>query len=263
MGVPAPSTVETTPSSSSQEIGIDSNGSMQLSLLSVLRGVDGLRGNRSQRIRVICLRAQCLLLVAFSRSPPDRLSPYLRAGGVVWKDILSLSDISSEAFAELDLGESTVSLSMVTLFLQVTLGLFENARGRRGPSLPPILAELGLSRNAVHDGGENSYAVPWVSIVIAATAGASGLFADVQQGQIDVDHRNNCKDKNNNEQLPHDHDVDGNISIPSSNHIHIIFYLPLVLTHIFTHILSPILVYIPTVRCPTGFGPLARGYHQS
>ena len=217
MGVPASvGTAGSTPSSSSREVGADDSGSMQLSLVSVLRGVDGLRGGRSQRVRVICLRAQCLLLVAYSRSPFDRLAPYLRAGGVVWKDVLALSDISSEAFAELDLGESTVCLSMVTLCLQVTLGLFENARARRGPSLPPILAELGLSRNAVHDGGENSYAVPWVSIVIAATAGASGLFADVQQGQLSFDNHNSRIDSKDSghtsDRLPHDQDIDGTAS---------------------------------------------------
>jgi hypothetical protein len=106
--------------------------------------------------------------------------PYLRAGGVVLRDLLALADVSSEAFSDVGLGARTDTLAVVALFLHVVFGLLENVTRRRGQLLPPILAELGLSRGAQAspEESDNAYEVPWVSIVIAATAAASSLFTD-------------------------------------------------------------------------------------
>ena len=73
------------------------------------------------------------------------LQPYLKIGSTVLRDLISLSDISSEPFAELLLENS--SLSAIPLILKCTLGLLEFNLRRRGPLLEGILTELGLSKN--------------------------------------------------------------------------------------------------------------------
>ena len=116
----------------------------ELALLSVLRAVDGLNGSLSERLRVVCLRAQCLLIISHSRLPHELLHPYMKAGSAILKDLIALSDISSESFSSLQL--ETSSYSAVNLFLNSAHGILEFNLRRRGPLLPDILQELGLSR---------------------------------------------------------------------------------------------------------------------
>ena len=116
----------------------------ELVLFSVLRAADGLKGSLAERLRVVCLRAQCLLIVSHSRLPHDLLHPYMKAGSAVLKDLIALSDISSESFSSLQLESS--SFYSVNLFLNSALGILEFNLRRRGPLLPDILQELGLSR---------------------------------------------------------------------------------------------------------------------
>jgi hypothetical protein len=118
--------------------------SNELVLLSVLRAVDGLKGSLSERLRVVCLRAQCLLIISHSRLPHELLHPYMKAGSAVLKDLIALSDISSESFSSLQL--ETSSYASVNLFLNSAHGVLEFNLRRRGPLLPDILQELGLSR---------------------------------------------------------------------------------------------------------------------
>ena len=116
----------------------------ELILLSILRAVDGLKGTQKDRLRVVCLRVQCLLIISHSRLTHDLLHPYIKAGSTVLRDLISLSDISSEALSGLQLEYS--SLSAVTLILNCILGVFEFNLRRRGPLLAGILLELGLTR---------------------------------------------------------------------------------------------------------------------
>ena len=116
----------------------------ELILLSILRAVDGLKGTQKERLRVVCLRVQCLLIISHSRLTHDLLHPYIKAGSTVLRDLISLSDISSEALSGLQLEYS--SLSAVTLILNCILGVFEFNLRRRGPLLAGILLELGLTR---------------------------------------------------------------------------------------------------------------------
>ena len=118
--------------------------SHELVLLSVLRAVDGLKGSLCERMRVVCLRAQCLLIISHSRLPHELLHPYMKAGSAVLKDLIALSDISSESFSSVQL--ETSSYSSVNLFLNSAHGILEFNLRRRGPLLPDILQELGLSR---------------------------------------------------------------------------------------------------------------------
>ena len=117
----------------------------ELVLLSVVRAIDGLKSSQEERLRVVVLRVQCLLIMSHSRLTNDLLQPYLRIGSTVLRDLISLSDISSEPFAELLLENS--SLSAIPLILKCTLGLLEFNLRRRGPLLEGILTELGLSKN--------------------------------------------------------------------------------------------------------------------
>ena len=120
----------------------------ELILLSILRAVDGLKGSQKERLRVVCLRVQCLLIISHSRLTHDLLHPYIKAGSTVLRDLISLSDISSEALSALQLEYS--SLSAVTLILNCILGIFEFNLRRRGPLLTGILLELGLTRTGVY-----------------------------------------------------------------------------------------------------------------
>jgi hypothetical protein len=118
--------------------------SHELILLSVLRAVDGLKGSEKDRLRVVSLRVQCLLIITHSRLSHELLHPYIKAGSTVLRDLISLSDISSESFSALQLEPS--SLSAVNLILNCVLGILEFNLRRRGPLLAGILLELGLTR---------------------------------------------------------------------------------------------------------------------
>ena len=118
--------------------------SHELILLSVLRAVDGLKGSQNDRLRVVSLRVQCLLIITHSRLSHELLHPYIKAGSTVLRDLISLSDISSESFSALQLEPS--SLSAVNLILNCVLGILEFNLRRRGPLLAGILLELGLTR---------------------------------------------------------------------------------------------------------------------
>jgi hypothetical protein len=118
--------------------------SHELILLSVLRAVDGLKGSQKDRLRVVSLRVQCLLIITHSRLSHELLHPYIKAGSTVLRDLISLSDISSESFSALQLEPS--SLSAVNLILNCVLGILEFNLRRRGPLLAGILLELGLTR---------------------------------------------------------------------------------------------------------------------
>jgi hypothetical protein len=115
-----------------------------LTLLCVLRAIDGLKSSQQSRLRVICLRIQCLLIASHSRISQNRLQAYSKISSVLLKDLLLLSDISSEAFTELQL--PVESLPAILLMLECTTGLLECNQRRRGPLLNGILIDMGLSR---------------------------------------------------------------------------------------------------------------------
>jgi hypothetical protein len=115
-----------------------------VSLLCVLRAIDGLKSSQQSRLRVICLRIQCLVIASHSRISPNRLQAYSKISSVLLNDLLLLSDISSEAFTELQL--PVESLPAILLMLECTTGLLECNQRRRGPLLNGILVDMGLSR---------------------------------------------------------------------------------------------------------------------
>lgn len=120
-----------------------------LSLLCVLRAIDGLKGSKQSRLRVICLRMQCLLIASHSRITQNRLQANSKIISVLLTDLLILSDVSSEAFTELQL--PVESLPAILLMLECTTGLLECNQRRRGPLLNRILVDMGLSRAGKED----------------------------------------------------------------------------------------------------------------
>ena len=120
----------------------------ELVFLSVLRAIDGLKNTNYQegRLRIISLRVQCLLIVSHSRLSTELVHPYLKVGSVVLKDLISLSDISSESHAELELLHKNSFLSTVSIVTKCTLGLTEYYMKEKGPLLDGIIQELGLSK---------------------------------------------------------------------------------------------------------------------
>ena len=120
----------------------------ELVFLSVLRAIDGLKNTNYQegRLRIISLRVQCLLIVSHSRLSTELIHPYLKIGSVVLKDLISISDISSESYAELESLHKKSFLSTVSIIAKCTLGLTEYYMKEKGPLLNGIIHELGLSK---------------------------------------------------------------------------------------------------------------------
>ena len=87
-----------------------------------------------------------LLIVSHSRLSTELVHPYLKVGSVVLKDLISLSDISSESHAELELLHKNSFLSTVSIVTKCTLGLTEYYMKEKGPLLDGIIQELGLSK---------------------------------------------------------------------------------------------------------------------
>ena len=120
----------------------------ELVFLSVLRAIDGLKNTNYQegRLRIISLRVQCLLIVSHSRLSTELIHPYLKIGSVILKDLISISDISSESYAELESLHKKSFLSTVSIIAKCTLGLTEYYMKEKGPLLNGIIHELGLSK---------------------------------------------------------------------------------------------------------------------
>ena len=123
----------------------------ELVFLSVLRSIDGLKNTNSQedRFRIISIRVQCLLIMSHSRLVNEHLYQYLKLGSIVLKDLISLSDLSSESYAELELLQehSSSFLSTIITIMKCTYGLTEFYLKEKGSLLDGILHELGLSKS--------------------------------------------------------------------------------------------------------------------
>ena len=129
----------------------------ELVFLSVLRAIDGLKNTNYQegRLRIISLRVQCLLIVSHSRLSTELIHPYLKIGSVVLKDLISISDISSESYAELESLHKKSFLSTVSIIAKCTLGLTEYYMKEKGPLLNGIIHELGLSKTGKQIDGKD------------------------------------------------------------------------------------------------------------
>ena len=129
----------------------------ELVFLSVLRAIDGLKNTNYQegRLRIISLRVQCLLIVSHSRLYTELIHPYLKIGSVVLKDLISISDISSESYAELESLHKKSFLSTVSIIAKCTLGLTEYYMKEKGPLLNGIIHELGLSKTGKQIDGKD------------------------------------------------------------------------------------------------------------
>ena len=129
----------------------------ELVFLSVLRAIDGLKNTNYQegRLRIISLRVQCLLIVSHSRLSTELIHPYWKIGSVVLKDLISISDISSESYAELESLHKKSYLSTVSIIAKCTLGLTEYYMKEKGPLLNGIIHELGLSKTGKQIDGKD------------------------------------------------------------------------------------------------------------
>ena len=160
---------------------IMSHENYDLTLTSVLRAVEGLKATSSDRLRILSIRMQCMLIAVHSCTLHEKLTPYIATHSLLIKDLLILSDIAAES--TVDLGLSASFLPTITTFLQCTTGLLQHHIRRRGLLLTSFINELGLSKSMYDSRGlvnatHNGYEAHWVSIVIAASATGGNIFSD-------------------------------------------------------------------------------------
>lgn len=145
-----------------------------LGLLFLLRAADALKGSIEVRARVVKLRLRCLSVLITSRTPHivERMNIHLKSGSQLVRDLLSLSDLSSEPLLGLGL-KSPLSIS--ALALDCTVNVIKCTVKRRGSICVDRalgLVRAGESREDMEMVG-GSHETPWVSMVLAACAAAS------------------------------------------------------------------------------------------
>ncbi len=158
----------------------------KLSYLFCLRTIDGLKSAVDSRIRLITLRFKCLFILLSSRLPYTRIQSFLNPNCIFLKDMLSLSDISSEVISYLS---PSCILSLSHLALNCTVGVLKLAHKRKGPFLNiRIDRNLGLvpvhtSRQSLwtYDNLGGSHEILWISIVISACSSLSSSMVDAIQ----------------------------------------------------------------------------------
>jgi hypothetical protein len=146
-----------------------------VAMLGLMRTMSGLRQDMDARIRLTEMRLSAFAIVLQNvHIPTDKLKGYLSGNSKLVKDLVALSDRSSEAV--LDIGvDRTVTLSC--LATRCTLALMEAALHRRG-SLRQlgVLQQLGMSKageqNAVSGDGA------WLTVVLSACTAASSVWRE-------------------------------------------------------------------------------------
>ena len=159
----------------SDNVGREMKDTAQLAAISFARAARGLvrEGKEGQQARVhlMCMRLRCLYIVIHSRNWAPRLGAYIDPGGALLKQLVTISDVSSEDMSSTALLEpftlSTAALECVLALLETTVrrnGQLSLA-GRTG-----VLAVLGLSRgrggNDAQD--QDSMSAPWMGILLSA-----------------------------------------------------------------------------------------------
>lgn len=116
-------------------------------LMIVYRTTLGFQSDMSYRLRITRLRLQCFFILVHSRIPPATIQDYLKNGSIFMKELIDISDLSSESISELNL-DFPISLSYVSL--ECVLGLLENRLRRRNSFIlqSNILVLLGLSKQS-------------------------------------------------------------------------------------------------------------------
>ncbi len=148
----------------------------QWTVLNIQRALAGFQSDVNQRSLILQMRLQCLFIVIHSRHVPDTIHEYLKPGSTLVKDLVELSDLSSEVSSALNLQDP---LALANVALENVLALLECKLRRRGGPIvqTSIMGSLGLTRlgaGAIVAVGANEDA--WSSVVIAACAVSSQLF---------------------------------------------------------------------------------------
>lgn len=157
-----------------------------VSALFLLRAVDGLKGSIDARLRITQLRLKCLYVLVNSRATDPQYQAILNSNGLFVRDLLALSDISSEAAH--DIKQYDASLSISTLALDCVVNILKCIHRRKGP-----LLKIGVDRHLglVHRNNDPSadlhtfehiggfHETLWVSILLSACASVDAHLTDV------------------------------------------------------------------------------------
>ena len=146
--------------------------------------------NDEQKMQIITLRLRLFYILVHSHIPIESLYQYIGTDSPLLKDLVTLSDISSSSFANIDYifpsdtshidGSGTAgfprhpSYPVATLSLDCLVGLLESSLYRRKQALKNsgILQELGVMRNSEATGAM-SHDLPWYSILLTACTALS------------------------------------------------------------------------------------------
>ena len=161
--------------------------STNASLISLLRSFEGLRKGVESRVRITILRLKCFYVLLHSRMDLDqsRTASFFLKESNILKDLVVLSDISSETMEELQIAEP---FHLGKIVLECTTGMLETSLRRRNQLFDRagITAELGLSRLSDGGGGNGTHESTWSVIVTAACSVATRLF-DERDNQSEDD----------------------------------------------------------------------------
>lgn len=154
--------------------------------LFLLRTVDGLKGSLDARLRLVQLRLKSLYILVNSRATDPQYQTVLKSNGLFVRDLLALSDISSEGAH--DIKQYDASLAVSTLALDCVVNILKCVHRRKGP-----LIKIGIERHLgivlrnndpnadlhtfEHIGGFHE--TLWVSILLSACASVDAHFTDV------------------------------------------------------------------------------------
>ena len=177
-------------------------------VLNMRRVLHGFHADAQYRLRLVTLRMQCFFMVVHSKMPGSCVDAHVKTGAVFLRDLLQLSDRTSEAAVQLtqallsSAGSSIVAcssssgsvsggsspatpLQLAYLALENLLGLLESRLRRRSSFVvnTNILQLLGLTRggadrDAARGGGASSGGLtddPWSSIVLTCCSFAPRL----------------------------------------------------------------------------------------
>jgi hypothetical protein len=151
-----------------------------LSLMVMIWAADSLQGHVLGRLRVVKLRIRCLSALIHSRVSADTLLKFLSSDGVLLRDLLTLSDMSSQRTVDLLLSSANqVALSAIALDCCVMI-LRCSLRRRGMYAQVGIDKHLGLSRPSLHaetpDSIGGSHEFLWVSTVLAGCSVAQSAL---------------------------------------------------------------------------------------
>lgn len=137
--------------------------SVQLSIRAVLHALAGLQSTIDARFDVLRMRLQCLYLILHSRIPQERIHYLLCKDAGLVRDLVSLSDKSSDAVAELStpLPSSIVFLALENVLYLIDVNGFRRSDSNLLHRPTDVCEELGLSIPLY--GESSSQTPPWLA----------------------------------------------------------------------------------------------------